>query len=115
MGKWGCEINKKYGKLTVIDVFRKNNVTYAKCRCDCGNEKITRLASLKRGDCTSCGCAKRYNLEGQRFGKLTVIKFDHSEKQSLSLKYGLDSILLPGKLNLHKQDFQLLKSVSFFS
>lgn len=29
MGKWGCEINKKYGKLTVIDVFRKNNVTYA--------------------------------------------------------------------------------------
>lgn len=79
MSKWKNEINRKYGKLTVTSVFRKDAVTWAKCRCDCGGEKITRLSSLKNGICTSCGCAKRYHLDGQRFGKLMVIKFDGLE------------------------------------
>lgn len=79
--KWKNEIDKKYGKLTVISVFRENSVTWAKCRCNCGGEKITRLSSLKNGNCTSCGCAKRENFEGQRFGKLAVVKFDHAEKR----------------------------------
>lgn len=81
MKKWENEIGKKYGKLTVTSVFRENSVTWAKCLCDCGKEKTTRLSSLKNGDCSSCGCEKRDDLEGRRFGKLTVIKFDHSEKR----------------------------------
>ena len=81
MDKWKSEIGKKYGKLTVLSVYRETNVTFAECLCDCGEKKTTRLASLKNGDCTSCGCEKRAKLEGMRFGKLQVIKFDHAEKR----------------------------------
>ena len=76
--KWENEIDKKYGKLTAISVFRENSVTWTKCRCDCGSEKITRLSSLKNGKCTSCGCEskKQYKnaladmSEGTRVGGL---------------------------------------------
>lgn len=34
-------------------------VTKAKCRCDCGTEKIVRLAQLKNGSSKSCGCEHR--------------------------------------------------------
>lgn len=81
MGKWDSEIGKKYGKLKIDYVFRKDNITWAQCHCDCGGKKTTRLTSLKDGTCTSCGCERRSKLEGQRFGKLTVIKFDHTEKK----------------------------------
>lgn len=52
----GC----KFGKLTAINCVEKINYT-AKwlCKCDCGNEKITRIDSLMSGACKSCGCLNR--------------------------------------------------------
>lgn len=43
------------------------------CRCDCGKEKIIRQSSLTAGLSTSCGCSRRKDLSGQRFGRLVVI------------------------------------------
>ena len=63
------ELFKKYlglrfANLTILDVFVKNKITRAQCRCDCGNNTITSLSSLKVGHATSCGCKagrKKYN------------------------------------------------------
>ena len=40
----------------------------------CNEEFITRLSAVASGKTTSCGCKRLDALEGQRFGKLTVIK-----------------------------------------
>ena len=49
-----------YGRLTVIEPAGKEGTGAAlwKCRCECGNEIITRGASLKSGHTKSCGCYK---------------------------------------------------------
>ena len=50
---------QRFGKLTVLEKSTLNNGhTNAnwRCRCDCGNEKIARAASLRSGATRSCGC-----------------------------------------------------------
>jgi len=87
----------KFGKLLVIK--RAEDYTYIikktgkiarspqwLCDCDCGNE-ATVLGRRLRDGTKSCGClqkeyAEKYeDLSGQKFGKLTVIKMSHKEKQ----------------------------------
>mgnify|MGYP000050034264 CR=1 FL=1 len=81
-------IGQKFGKLTVNKILYKYKVnnksgTYCECKCECGNTKIISIYSILRGATKSCGCVEkssRYTrqhcleLEGQRFGHLTVIK-----------------------------------------
>lgn len=43
------------------------------CQCECGNKVVVRGADLRNGNTKSCGCLKRANLIGQKFGRLTVI------------------------------------------
>lgn len=45
-----------------------------KCKCDCGNEKIVRSRALISGDTVSCGCKRKNDLTGKRFGRLLVVK-----------------------------------------
>ena len=63
-------IGKRFGRLVIVDfdhevqMFdkkgRKNGVKqYYKCKCDCGNEKIASLWSLRDGHTLSCGCLQR--------------------------------------------------------
>ena len=44
------------------------------CRCDCGTETAVLTSNLKRSPNVSCGCRKRNDLTGQRFGTLTVLE-----------------------------------------
>lgn len=60
---------ERYGRLTIIKevgtIIRKPRL-YERmflCRCDCGNEKLTSLQRLKKGDVRSCGCLKRDKTE----------------------------------------------------
>ena len=68
----------KFGKLTVVErdyeTTDKNNCIFWKCRCDCGNIKSIRAGGLRSGNTTSCGCTRRNDLTGKRFGRWTVIK-----------------------------------------
>ena len=52
------EIGNVYGKLTVIEEAGrdKDRKVLWKCRCECGNEKITLGKSLRAGLVLSCGC-----------------------------------------------------------
>lgn len=51
-------IGKKYGRMTILEVVgqTKNYEKLVRCKCDCGNEKVVRLALLKNGHTKSCGC-----------------------------------------------------------
>ena len=57
-------IDKKYGRLTIIEEVEPyicNNQKYRKvlCHCDCGNFKEILLAKLKSGHSKSCGCLRK--------------------------------------------------------
>lgn len=55
-------IGKRYGRLIVESEFKENGVIMCKCKCDCGNSKITRRTLLKSGKTVSCGCKQKENI-----------------------------------------------------
>ena len=74
----------RFGRWLVLDYFEINEKGEKKwlCRCDCGTEKLVFARSLKSGSSTSCGCLRKekikealtLDLEGKKFGELTVLK-----------------------------------------
>lgn len=87
-------IGNKYGKLTVlkkydVEVLSNSHTTdrYL-CQCECGNERVVRIASLTSGHTRSCGCSRRdsllnknvIDLTGQRFGSWLVVVRDGATK-----------------------------------
>lgn len=76
-------IGKKFSRLLVLsEEPKKKYIRYFKCKCDCGNIKITRGSSLKNGVCKSCGCIQKevikslgkkkriHGMSGTRFYKI---------------------------------------------
>lgn len=84
---------EKYGKLTVVEMLYnyKNNQTYCKCKCDCGNsDYITRMDALITGNTQSCGCAHSPNLTGKIFTYLTVLREAEKDEITTLNKYKLN-------------------------
>ena len=54
-------IGKKFGRLTIKEMFYKKNRRYCRCRCDCGKETETSLSNILYRDTKSCGCLQRKN------------------------------------------------------
>lgn len=52
-------LGQKFGRLTVIDLYAKDNKTYWVMKCDCGNiiERVAKL--VKSGAFISCGCISK--------------------------------------------------------
>lgn len=86
VGKAQNLIGQRFGKLVVL--YRTTNqgkcVRWV-CQCDCGNKTVVSGGHLKDGHTTSCGCHKkngmREDLTNQRFGRLLVLKYHHSDKE----------------------------------
>ena len=78
-------ICRRFGRLTVVDFSHMDShgESYWLCECDCGNSVTAARSNLMRGHTTSCGCRKhereKGDLTGRRFGRLTVIAYDHSD------------------------------------
>lgn len=74
----------RYGKLLVLgatDERYSNGSVKWKCQCDCGNICYSPSSELKRGR-KSCGCETRLiDLEGKKFGRLTVINRAEDKKR----------------------------------
>lgn len=84
-------IGSRFGKLIVLgraeDKILKNGRHRSQfhCLCDCGKETVADIWQLKSGHMKSCGCLRRgglhgqIDLQGQTFGKLTVLRrgIDH--------------------------------------
>jgi hypothetical protein len=82
-------LNKKFGKLLVIELIYDENkkIHLWKCKCDCGNFKNIPSYNLTHGCATSCGCMKKQRgkntlkpMIGIKFGKLTPIEISGKEK-----------------------------------
>ncbi len=67
---------QRFGNLTVLEDRGSMSVL---CRCDCGRKRSFPRASLRSGAAVNCGCIEKNKIpclvsEGDRFGKLTVIR-----------------------------------------
>lgn len=51
----------RYGKLVVIETFKKGKTSFCRCQCDCGRQKEILKGNLNRkhGGPKSCGCAAK--------------------------------------------------------
>ena len=80
-----CEkdlLNQRFGRLLVLSRAENDRFghRYWLCQCDCGNTKVIKGDSLRRGLTQSCGClhsevthnAVFLNITGQKFGKLVA-------------------------------------------
>ena len=77
-------VGEKYGSIKVLEMLYryKNNSTYLRCKCDCGNEVVALANNVRSGKTKSCGCGEKSsrfnrqnhekNLRGMTFGHLTV-------------------------------------------
>lgn len=94
--EWGIAPNSKkldltnqiFGELTVISPAPKRDDRYTRwlCQCSCGKKVEVRTDYLTSHHTTSCGhiknqCFASLDLNGQRFGKLTVINAVPPDKQ----------------------------------
>lgn len=61
--------------------------TFWRCLCDCGNEKLIAKGNLISGNTTTCGgrIHRMEDLTGRRFGRLTVMSYDHSDSRDESM------------------------------
>ena len=68
MGRRVDITGQKFGRLTVISYAGNNrdNKALWNCVCECGNEVVARMDSLKSGDKQSCGCLNN-EKRAQRF------------------------------------------------
>jgi len=53
-------VGQRFGRLVVIELCGsdKGKNRLWRCKCDCGNEKITNTHNLRSGDTQSCGCLR---------------------------------------------------------
>lgn len=69
---------RRFGRWSVLRcVNPRSGRGLFRCRCDCGTKRTIRSGSLTSGRTRSCGCLRtekrRLHLEGQKFGRLTVL------------------------------------------
>lgn len=69
-------VGERFGKLVVIREYKAGKWLMCTCQCDCGKVVEVRKHSLLSGNTTSCGCSRREDLTGKRFGRLTVIAYE---------------------------------------
>jgi len=79
-------IGKRFGNGTVISELEPEIIGSTTCKypryyqtwklkCDCGNEYKSASCYLLYGQGTHCGCMRKENLLGKRFGNAVVIKY----------------------------------------
>ena len=92
MGKFIDLTGQKFNRLTVIKKLEKQGAEWIwECKYDCGNICQVKGVNIRTGRTKSCGCWKQesdkkpkgnvIDLIGQKFGHLTVIKRDGSDKR----------------------------------
>ena len=85
MSKFIDLTGRQFGKLTVL--YRDEPLVNSKrkyktmwhCKCECGKEKSIRMDALVGGRTKSCGMCNN-DLTGQKFGRLTVLCKNGSDK-----------------------------------
>lgn len=82
---------RRFGKLQIVRREGTDSSGHAEwmCRCECGTKVVVRGTRLRSSETQSCGClgaelsrqrnyGNRQDLTDQKFGRWTVLGFDHS-------------------------------------
>ena len=85
-------IGQRFGRLVVLEEIPYEQRTEKDqpawlCQCDCGNTYIASGYHLRRGDINSCGCIKRIDITGNKYGKLTAIARDDEFSKNHKFKH----------------------------
>lgn len=75
-------VGERFGSLVIKNVRNTPNGLEYDCVCDCGNEITVRGSSIYGTH--SCGCSRRINCVGEKYGKLTITKMLHNFKGDTS-------------------------------
>jgi hypothetical protein len=74
-GKYKDYTGREYGRLTFLNFAeRKDETTFWKLHCDCGNEITAPAYKVIDGDILSCGCIRWKDYTGQKYGMLTFLR-----------------------------------------
>ena len=86
-----------FGRWTVMDecMTVPNGERKWLCRCACGKERYVLERSLIYGGSKSCGCLRKekattaiaYDLDGQTFGELTVLRKTETQKKNGGIRW----------------------------
>lgn len=71
-------VDKKFGKLKVIEKVKSDERYHARylCECDCGNKTIVYAGSLKSNQTKSCGCIKNTKTSERSTKDITNQQFN---------------------------------------
>ena len=117
------EVSHKYGKLTVLKEYGKNEEgrTLWLCKCDCGNDYITLGKTLRAGLVNSCGCMKSKGEEkiALILQKLNInfkrqYTFEDCRNPKTDYKLFFDFYLPDYNLCIEYQGEQHTKEIDFF-
>lgn len=62
---------RRYGRLIIQSVdYSNSRKPIALCLCDCGNNKLLSLNSIRKGSTTSCGCYRKEIRKTQKYNSL---------------------------------------------
>jgi hypothetical protein len=69
MRKTQLSPGQRFGRLTTVEetTGRTKGACYWRCRCDCGNDTVTRASFLTWGMTASCGCIRKETTAARRF------------------------------------------------
>lgn len=67
---------QQFGELTALSPTeeRRNGCVVWLCQCSCGNQTAIDSNSLISGSTQSCGCSRKKDITGQRFGRWVVLE-----------------------------------------
>lgn len=74
-------LNEKIGCLTSISLFRCGGKRYVKVQCKCGKQANMLISVFKNNTMQFCEKCRGFSLEGQQFGRLTVISETYMQGQ----------------------------------
>ncbi len=90
-------VGKRFGRLVVVSKSSpKGGNQYVECKCDCGNEIVLKVSSLKTGHTQSCGCFQTDMMKakvgvlhpnfGKRGAEVSWYKHNITEEQRTTLE-----------------------------
>jgi len=105
MGKFEDLTGKKFNRLTVLGLGKRNSSRQLQweCRCDCGNIILATTTYLKTGHTKSCGCLNR-ELASKRLQSKKFINARKKYRNTNFLKEGTSLALISSK-NPRKKQF----------
>lgn len=95
-------LGKNFGILIVMECLGTiKGQTRFKCKCQCGNEKITSYNVLAYGNITSCGCLRRKNLEKTQYKSMFNMYIYSARKRNIEFNLDFPLFLSIIKENCH--------------